>query len=264
MLHAILYACTVSYLAVLKRLVAVGSATFRAHLAETYHGKVVRLDDARTILTINQDIEIRNLEQVVPYRYATDLILKNPHNIVVYDCPCRRQKHDHCQPVDVCLVIGDPFADLLRLFQPFHSRRITQEEALSILRAEDERGHLHTAWFKATMLNRFYAICNCCRCCCLGMQFMAEYGVAMIQPSGYRAVVSEQCTGCGNCATFCQFDALQVFQDGDVKRYRAEPEKCFGCGVCESKCRQQAIKLVLAPERGVPLDIKRLGGDCGQ
>jgi hypothetical protein len=38
-------------------------------------------------------------------------------------------------------------------------------EALDLLRAEHERGHLHSAWFKDVMLNRFYAICNCCKCC---------------------------------------------------------------------------------------------------
>jgi ferredoxin len=261
-LHSALYAATVSYLRILKVIVAIGPQRFRSHLGETYHSKVVRLDDARKLITINRDIEIRNLDQLLPYRYAKDLILKNPHNIVVYECPCRGQKKAPCRPTDVCLVIGDPFVDLLRMFQPFRSRRISPEEALQILQEEDERGHVHTAWFKHTMLDRFYAICNCCKCCCLGMKFMAEYQVNMILPSGYRSIIGEDCIGCGVCTRYCQFDAMEMVPvpDNGVERMRCHiiRERCFGCGICESKCRQGAISLVRDPEKGVPLDIEAL------
>jgi ferredoxin len=261
-LHSALYAATVSYLRILKVIVAIGPQRFRSHLGETYHSKVVRLDDARKLITINRDIEIRNLDQLLPYRYAKDLILKNPHNIVVYECPCRGQKKAPCRPTDVCLVIGDPFVDLLRMFQPFRSRRITPEEAVRILQEEDERGHVHTAWFKRAMLDRFYAICNCCSCCCLGMKFMARYQVKMLLPSGYRSIVGEGCSGCGVCARYCQFDAMELVpvpgSSTGRKRCRVVRERCFGCGICESKCRQGAISLVRDPEKGVPLDIEAL------
>src|SRR5512133_1161469 len=188
-LHASCYAATVTYLRILKNLARLKSPELRTYISETYHSKVVRLEDAARIITINEDIELRHLDQVLPYRYAKDLILKNPGNIAVYDCPCRAQKKDPCRPTEVCLVIGEPFADLIRLFQPFRSRRISREDALRILEEEDARGHIHTAWFKSTMLNRFYAICNCCKCCCLGMKFMAEHKIKMLLPSGYRAVI---------------------------------------------------------------------------
>jgi len=42
---------------------------------------VVRLYDASRIITINKNIELRNLDQVLPYKYAKDIILKNPQNI---------------------------------------------------------------------------------------------------------------------------------------------------------------------------------------
>jgi ferredoxin len=261
-LHSALYAATVSYLRILKVIVAVGPQRFRRHLGETYHSKVLRLDDASRLITINKDIELRNLDQLLPFKHARDIVLKNPHNIVVYECPCRAQKKDPCRPTDVCLVVGDPFVDLLRMFQPFRSRRITPEEAIRILREEDERGHVHTAWFKSAMLDRFYAICNCCNCCCLGMKFMAAYHVNMILPSGYRSVIGEDCNGCGECAPYCQFDALEMIpfpDDGSGgKRCRVIDERCFGCGICESKCRQGVISLVLDPEKGLPLNIEAL------
>jgi ferredoxin len=159
-------------------------------------------------------------------------------------------------------VIGDPFVDLLRMFQPFRSRRISPEEALRILREEDERGHVHTAWFKHAMLDRFYAICNCCKCCCLGMKFMNEHHVNMILPSGFRSVIGERCVGCGACVSSCQFDALEMIplQDSGSgqKTCRVIPERCFGCGICERACRQGAVSLVRDPQKGVPLNIETL------
>ena len=261
-LHALCYGATVTYLRVLKQIAKIDAPAVRNLICDTYHGKVITSEDARRIITINRDVEIRNLDQVLPYMHAKDLILKNPHNIAGYECPCRGQKKDPCRPTEVCLVIGDPFVDLLRMFQPFRSRRISPEEALQILREEDERGHIHTAWFKTAMLNRFYAICNCCKCCCLGMKFMAEHHMNMLIPSGYRSVVGQGCTGCGVCATFCQFDAMTLITstDNGNERRRCEVirEKCFGCGICQGKCTNVAISLVLDPHKGVPLNIEAL------
>jgi len=263
-LHSLCYAATVTYLRVLKNIAGISPKSVRTHISETYHAKVLRLDDARRFITINRNIEIRNLDQVLPYKHAKSIILNNPHNIAVYECPCRGTQRNPCKPTDVCLVVGDPFVDLLRMFQPFRSRRISPDEALRILQEEDDRGHVHTAWFKYTMLDRFYAICNCCSCCCLGMKFMAQHNMKILLPSGYRAVVSGACIGCGACSHYCQFNALEMmpFSDNgtEMKRCRVIREKCFGCGICESKCRRGAISLVLAPETGIPLNIEALAG----
>jgi ferredoxin len=260
--HSILFAATVTYWRVLKNLLRFGPPSLRKHVAETYHGKVVHLDDAKKFVTINKEIDLRNLDQVLPFKHAKDIILKNPQNIVAYECACRAQKKDPCGPTDVCLVIGEPFSDLVRMFQPFRSRRITPDEALQIMQEEDDRGHIHTAWFKTAMLDRFYAICNCCSCCCLGMKLRNELGMKNLLPSGHRAKIGEDCVGCGKCGENCQFDAIEIleFSDNGKKRKKASVivEKCFGCGVCETKCEKEAISLVLDPAKGVPLNIEDL------
>lgn len=260
--HSTLYAATVTYLKVLKNLVKMNSRWFRNHICETYHSKVVRLDDASRFITINKNIELRNLDQVLPYKHAKDIILRNPKNIIAYEGACRAQKKDACKPTDVCLVVGEPFADLVRMFQPFRSRRISPDEALPIIKEENERGHVHTAWFKTAMLDRFYAICNCCKCCCLGMKFMTEYNMKGVLPSGYRAVIGDECVGCSECAKYCQFDAIEIisFSDNGKEKKVANviAERCFGCGICESKCKKVNISLILDPEKGIPLNIETL------
>ena len=97
--HSSLYAATVTYLRALRFLVSrLDSKAVRTYLSETYHGKVLCLDDARRIITINRDIELKNLDQVLPYKHAKSIVLRNPHNIVVYECPCRGLKENPCQP----------------------------------------------------------------------------------------------------------------------------------------------------------------------
>ena len=268
LLHGAAYAATVTYLKVLNHLVRKASPAFRNHVTQTYHGKVMCLEDAARLIMIKRNIECRNLEQVLPYQYAKDLILNNPQNIVAYQCPCRAQKKDPCRPTDVCLVVGEPFVDLVRLFQPLRSRRITPEQALSILRQEDQKGHIHTAWFKTAMLNRFFAICNCCRCCCLGMQFMTAYNMPIVSASGYRAVVSRACDGCGECVKFCPFGAMEsVPSRPNIKtksRAHVNAARCFGCGICVGQCRQGNVRLVPDPAKGIPLNIEALAPGLNQ
>jgi len=120
----------------------------RHTLADGYHGKVVPLEAARQLVMVEQDVTIGDLEQTIPYATARDIVLQNPDHIVVLECPCRSVRPGACQPLDVCLVIGEPFASFVNEHHPRRSRWISQEEAAEILRAEHERGHVHHAFFK--------------------------------------------------------------------------------------------------------------------
>jgi Pyruvate/2-oxoacid:ferredoxin oxidoreductase delta subunit len=226
----------------------------RVTFADGYHGKVVPLDAATQLVTIQEDVDLGDLEQTIPYALARDIVLKNPDHIVVLECPCRAVRPNACQPLDVCLVIGEPFASFVAEHHPRRSRWLSQSEAVDILRAEHERGHVHHAFFKDAMLGRFYAICNCCSCCCGAMQAHRN-GTPMLASSGYVAQVdADLCTACGTCADFCQFAALSLNDDHAVVDLVA----CMGCGVCVSCCPQEAIELVRDPAKGEPLDIQEL------
>lgn len=223
----------------------------RQAFADTYHGKVLHLEHAQKLVTLNRDIDLGDLEKIIPYAAAREIVLRNPDHILALDCPCRASSPSPCAPVDVCLIVGEPFAGFIAEHHPDKSRWITQEEAQEILKAEHDRGHVHHAFFKDVMLGRFYAICNCCSCCC-GALRAHRGGTPMLASSGYVCVMDRaRCVGCGLCARQCQFQAIQ--QRGD--EWEVDGGACMGCGVCVPKCPQAALNLVRAPYRGEPLDI---------
>ncbi len=230
------------------------SSNGRSAFADSYHGKVLLPEAAKNLVKVDRDVRIGDLERVIPYNSAREIVLKNPDHIVVLECPCRASRTNPCQPLDVCLIIGEPFASFMLEHNPRKARQITSEEAVAILEAEHQRGHVHHAFFKDAMLGRFYAICNCCACCCGAMQAMRN-GTPMLASSGYVCkIYQERCVGCGECVKYCQFGALALL-NGTVS---IEEEKCLGCGVCLSKCEQEAHYLVRDPRRGEPLEINNL------
>ena len=226
----------------------------KARLADHYHGKVLTTELAQAFITLDHDISLRDLEQIIPYSMARDLVLKGSPDVTVFECACRHARPNPCQPIQVCMAIGQPFADFIFEHHPKSSRRLSQSEALELLRQEHERGHVHSAWFKDVLLNRFYAICNCCKCCCAGIEAMVKYGIPTLASSGYVAqVVEANCTACGTCVDACPFGALSLNEVLTVNL-----EKCMGCGVCAGQCPGEAISLERDERKGVPLDVRSL------
>lgn len=244
------------WLDLLIRRQAAGNAGSNAGIgfADTYHGKVVTLEAATELVRVEQDVDLGDLEQIVPYALARDIILQHPDHIVALDCPCRVSRPNPCMPLDVCLIIGEPFASFVSEHHPERTRWISRDDAEHILVEEHERGHVHHAFFKDAMLGRFYAICNCCTCCCGAMQAHFN-GVPMLASSGYISQVDEeQCIGCGECIDACQFGALDLYGG----RSRVDWDACMGCGVCVDKCSQGALALVRDERKGTPLEMRNL------
>ena len=228
-------------------------------MSDRYHSKVMPYEHARAILEIEQDIPLTDLEQILPYPMARDILLEAPPDITLYDCACRARRENPCEPTMVCLVIGQPFADFVLEHNPTTSRKITREEALTILREERDRGHMHAAWFRKICMDRFYCICNCCGCCCAGIEGMKRLGTSMMTPSGYAAKVDpDLCQGCGTCVDTCPFDARSL--DGTSLH---DWDRCMGCGACVNKCPSGASTLELDEGKGIPLDVTRLVGGEG-
>jgi ferredoxin len=222
--------------------------------ADGYHGKVMPIESAKRLVMVKEEIVIKDLERVLPYPRARDIILQNPENIVALECPCRSVRENPCLPLDVCLIVGDPMASFIHEHQPERSRQITQVEAAAILDDEHQRGHVHHAFFKDAMLGRYYAICNCCSCCCGAMQAFRN-GTPMLTSSGYVAKVDlDLCIVCGNCVETCSFAAMELENDQMV----VDENLCMGCGVCVANCEQSALVLERDASKGEPLEIQEL------
>ncbi len=231
-----------------------GRRTGGRNLADAYHGKVVLTEAAERLVTLNIEVDLRDLEQVIPYATARDIVLQSPDHIVALECPCRAARDNPCRPFDVCLIVGEPFASFVVDHHPNRARRISGKEAVDILRAEHERGHVHHAFFKDAVLGRFYAICNCCRCCCGAMQAWFN-GVPMLASSGYVLHADRtNCQTCGSCVSRCPFGALAIGENG----MQLDVQVCMGCGVCVTQCPTGALSLARAPDRGQPLEIQEL------
>ncbi len=224
---------------------------------DIYHGKIVKLKDAIQLVTQKHDVSLSAPEQVVPFRLAKDIVLKNPGSIAVGECPCRATQENPCLPMDVCLFVGDPHASFIADQNP-KFRKISQDEAVTILEEEHKRGHVHGAYFKTHLGNRFFAICNCCSCCCQGIKmFNLLEGVGSnIVSSGYVAEVGPDCIGCGDCLDTCHFNAITI--DEDEQTALVNEAICMGCGVCEDMCSTGVITLRREPSKGDPLDLEAL------
>ncbi len=222
--------------------------------ADSYHGKVLRAESARTLINVRRDISLPKLERVLPYSEATDILLQHPDHIALLNCPCRQTSPHPCTPVDVCIIVGEPFVSFVLEHHPDKSRKVTREEAVRVVEAENKRGHVTHAFFKEAMLGRYYAICNCCSCCCGAMQAQRN-GIPMLEPSGYLAVVdAAACVGCGACGKKCQFSAIAV-QEGVAV---VDASACMGCGACRFQCAKHAIRLERDEHASEPLEVDLL------
>lgn len=227
----------------------------RRWFATRYHSKVLTHAQAARIVRVDRQIPLQDLEHVIPYSTARRIVLSARPRLVAYECACRHARRNPCQPTQVCLFVGDPAATFMLEHHPEDALELTRDEALALLAAEHARGHVHTAWFKEALADRFYVICNCCSCCCAGIEVMKRTGVSFLASSGLVASLDPAlCSGCGRCVHTCPFDAIDMVQN----QAQVTAAACMGCGVCVDQCPNQALSLHRCPERSEPLEIDDL------
>lgn len=243
--------------ALIKFVFPLAPAWIKKAIGKKYHSKVLTLPQAEAIIKHDHHTHLHShdLEKIIPYPVARKMILDGPPDLAIYECPCRHNRKNPCKPTRVCMLVGQPFVDFVLEHKPNESQKVSKNEAVEILHAEHKRGHVHTAWFKDICLDRFFVICNCCKCCCGGIEAMLKYHVPIMVSSGYSAKVDQtKCDGCGICANICAFYAPVVIDD----KSEIETKKCMGCGVCVDKCPEKAISLHLDKNKPLPLEVDKL------
>jgi ferredoxin len=230
---------------------------------ERYHAKVLSREDVTKIINLNETIMMGPDTSIVPYKYANKIVLREPENLAVMDCPCKKELKDPCQPLASCIAVGQPLVDFwMDHCQRLNVRRITADEAMEIIEAHRKTGHINQAFFKVATGGSMGVICNCCPKCCVSIRatrlvhkIKGAQDVSQYAPSGYLVEHDEaKCRLSGRCADICNFGAIEIV-DG---KHIYDPEACMGCGLCVENCEQEALTLVLGKGPILPLDIDAL------
>ncbi len=93
--------------------------------------------------------------------------------VAVGPCTCRTVFRNCDHPVEAEIMLG-PTRHVFLEQMPHDSHEITREQAKEILRDCHRRGLIQTI---IKCRREYYAICNCCSCCCVPLRLSKLYGI---------------------------------------------------------------------------------------
>ncbi len=88
-------------------------------------------------------------------------------------CSCRTEFHNCDNPILSEIVLGDGSSEIYAS-RAKELRSISKEEAKEVLR-QAHKGRLTQSIMRCG--DHFYAICNCCTCCCVPMRLRQQFGI---------------------------------------------------------------------------------------
>ena len=201
---------------------------------------------------------------VIPSQVVDHFIQSTPHIWRMDFCICRESSGCRDYPLDLgCLFLGQPAMDI----NPRFGKPISRNEALEhVDRCRDAglvhligRNKLDTVWLNVGPKEKLLTICNCCPCCCLWRilpDLAPRIETKVTRMPGIRVTVSDQCKGCGTCASgVCFVDAIQLNHE-----HAEINARCRGCGRCAMTCPSQAIELEVSDNAFVQAAIDRITG----
>ena len=237
---------------------------FNKYLAEGY-GKAYATTKVSQMRTIPVQKSLTPEHQVTTFDQVREIINNTEGRISIVPCMCREGAKAGGKPckvtsrVETCMTFGDWAEHFIKL----GAREITREEALDIIRQNQEDGLV----LQPTNYRKLDFICSCCGCCCgvLKIQKKLSNPAAHWAHNFYAEVDTEMCTGCGICAEKCQVDAANV---DDRNEYATiDLDRCIGCGNCVVNCPSDAMRLVKVEVETAPpedrTDLYRLLAEKG-
>jgi H+/Na+-translocating ferredoxin:NAD+ oxidoreductase subunit B len=186
-----------------------------------------------------------SLQAVFPIQLM-EQVISQARRIAVAHCPCRvsyRLLGKGCEhPTEVCLKF-DELADFV--IERGLARELTTAQALDVIRLTEEAGLVH---FVDNAENEIKHNCNCCGCACWNVGNIRRRKIprdAIMATYFLRETDWEECSGCGECATICPVEAVDLRDGVPV----VDREWCIGCGVCATACPTNAVKLTVRDEK---------------
>jgi Fe-S-cluster-containing hydrogenase component 2 len=186
-----------------------------------------------------------DLQAVFPVQLM-EHVIANASRIAVAHCPCRvgyRLVGGGCEhPTEVCMKF-DELADFV--IDKGLARELTKEEALDVIRVTEEAGLVH---FVDNAEGEIKHNCNCCGCACWNVGNIRRRKIprdSIMATYFMRETDSNECSGCGECATICPVEAVQMKDGVPI----IDRDWCIGCGVCATVCPTEAVVLKMRDDR---------------
>jgi Na+-translocating ferredoxin:NAD+ oxidoreductase subunit B len=214
------------------------ASLFKQYNKEIF-GEYVTVTNRNQMRTIPIDQAITPEHNIADYNNVRKLLERSEGPFVVTNCVCRDSQRilgEPCKKTDIvenCLIFNG-----IDYIKRGNGREITKEEALEILKKNEEIGLV--AQTDNSKSGNF--ICSCCGCCCdiLGPIKKTPRPVDFVNSHYYAEVSGDLCEGCSTCIERCQMDAITM--NNDIAQINLD--RCIGCGVCVPTCPSEAMKLV--------------------
>lgn len=194
---------------------------------------------------INEEVaaqhEILVFEDVEKY-------VKRATSISVVNCACRTTSAyaglPECKkPMDICMALN--FASEA-LDSYGLGRKVSQEEALDLIKVAEDKGLVHTI-INGAGPDTPMLICNCCSCHCGVLTGIIKYNnPRAFAKSNFRPQIDNTlCIKCEKCVQICPMTALWHHfpheEDLSDEFIAIKEELCIGCGLCAHHCPKDAI-----------------------
>ena len=100
-------------------------------------------------------------------------IVDSSEGLALGPCTCRAVFRNCNNPINTEIMLGLN-RNIFMEERPHDYREITKQEAKDVLRQCHQNGLIHTI---VKCRRDFYAICNCCSCCCVPLRLNKKYGI---------------------------------------------------------------------------------------
>ncbi len=213
------------------------------------------------VVSINQSVE-KGSDLILPSQVVEYFINKANYHWIMNFCICRDSMDCKEYPKNLgCMFLGEAAKGI----NPQLGKHVSKQEALEHLKKCREAGliqligrnKLDKQWLGVNPGFKLLTICNCDPCCCLwriAPILTPQISSKVRKMPGVKVKVTDKCVGCGTCTKgICFVDAIHVMN----KRAMIN-NNCRGCGRCVEICPNNAIELKISDSLFVKKAIDRI------